>query len=142
MRLRARTGDCRASAGGQGAADIRMGRSKKGRWGGGCMPEGGVRSEGTQSRTPREAPGLCPLWREVVAGREGRGWGGWRGGIEGEKKEKEMGALIAVPLRAECISHDDPLCMRSLRTVTPLQGWQAVSALMVFGHKRSCCAAL
>lgn len=85
MRLRARTGDCRASAGGQGAADIRMGRSKKGRWGGGCTPEGGVRSEGTQSRTPREAQGLCPLWREAVAGREGQGWGG---AIEEKKKRK------------------------------------------------------
>lgn len=95
MRLRARTGDCRASAGGQGAADIRMGRSKKGRWGGGCTPEGGVRSEGTQSRTPREAPGLCPLWREMVEGREGRRWGGrddggegGEGGLKGEKKRK------------------------------------------------------
>lgn len=117
MRLSARTGDCQGSAGGQGGpGDIRMGRSKR-KGGAGCTPEGGVRSEGTQSRTPREA-------RPFVHPRGGREGGVLEGG-EGKKK-KEMGALIALPLRAECISHDDPLCMRCLRTVTLPQGWQAV----------------
>lgn len=98
VRLSARTGDCRGSAGGQGAADIRMGRSKaKVGWG----------------ARPRAGLGV----REHRAGRHVKPWpfvqpvegGGGSGGIE---RQKEMGALIALPLRAECISHNDPLCMR------------------------------
>lgn len=72
VRLSARTGDCRGSAGGQGAADIRIGRRKR-KVGRGCTPEGGVRSEGTQSRTPREV-------RPFVQPGEGEG------GARGRKK--------------------------------------------------------
>lgn len=79
VRLSARTGDCQGSTGGQGAMDIRMGRSKrKVGWGARRRAGLGVR-EHRAGRHVKPGP-LSSPWREVAVA----------GGLRGEKKKWEL----------------------------------------------------